>query len=278
MRWQSITSRSAGFAVLTTHGSPAVNEWAELVKNGRSLWKMGGACEKWAELESRVVNYPSRLRWCKMALMQISLVPGFATKCFGQENSSSLLQRLTSLIEKASWNPREALKWSTVWGCLYQKKVITRCVKNFSEPGNLDKNKSKGRPVTATDENNVATAKQIIEGNRQICLKLLSQQLDISSKSAHTILRNYQCLHIKADLPEVAWRWLWTSRCILRVFLQKHADNSNFNQTLIMSDEAHFELNGCVNKQNIRRRKPEGDNRNFASSRKSHSVEWNPWA
>ena len=34
--------------------------------------------------------------------------------------------------------------------------------------------------------------------------------------------------------------------------LQKHADNSNFNQTLIMSDEAHFELNGCVNKQTIR--------------------------
>ena len=35
-------------------------------------------------------------------------------------------------------------------------------------------------------------------------------------------------------------------------FLQTHADNSNFNKTLIMSDEAHFELNGCVNKQNIR--------------------------
>ena len=43
------------------------------------------------------------------------------------------------------------------------KKVITRCVKNFSESGNLDKKKSKGRPVTATDGNNVATAKQIIE-------------------------------------------------------------------------------------------------------------------
>ena len=35
-------------------------------------------------------------------------------------------------------------------------------------------------------------------------------------------------------------------------FLQRRAGNSNFNQTLIMSDEAHFELYGCVNKQNIR--------------------------
>ena len=54
-------------------------------------------------------------------LMKILPVPGFATKCFGQENSSSLLQLLTSLMEKASWKPREALKWSTVWGCLHQK-------------------------------------------------------------------------------------------------------------------------------------------------------------
>ena len=46
------------------------------------------------------------------------------------------------------------------------KKVITRCVKNFSKSGNLDKKKSKGRPVTATDENNDASAKQIIEGNK----------------------------------------------------------------------------------------------------------------
>ena len=39
------------------------------------------------------------------------------------------------------------------------KKVMTRCVKNFSESGNLDNKKSKERPVTAPDENNVATAK-----------------------------------------------------------------------------------------------------------------------
>ena len=29
--------------------------------------RVGGACEKCAELESRVVNYPSKLRWCKRA-------------------------------------------------------------------------------------------------------------------------------------------------------------------------------------------------------------------
>ena len=111
------------------------------------------------------------------------------TKCFGQEISSSLLRLLTSLMEK------NIVKAQISFGMKYRlrmspsKKVITRCVKNFSESGNLDKKKSKGRPVTATDENNVATAKQIIEGNRQISLKLLSQQLDISSKSDHTILK-----------------------------------------------------------------------------------------
>ena len=134
------------------------------------------------------------------------------------------------------------------------KKVITRYVKNFSESGNLDKKKSKGRLVTATDENNAATAKQIIEGNRQISLNLLSQQLDISSKSAHTILKKKLSMHpYKMQICQKLHEGDFERRvAFCEWFLQKYADNSNFNQTLILSDEAHFELNGCVNKQNIR--------------------------
>ena len=132
--------------------------------------------------------------------------------------------------------------------------MITRCVKNFSESGNLDKKKSKGRPVTATDENNVATAKQIIKGNRHISLKLLSQQLGISLKSAHTILKKKLSMHpYKMQICQKLHEGDFERRvAFCEWFLQKHADNSNFIHTLIMSDEAHFKLNGCVNKQNIR--------------------------
>ena len=124
---------------------------------------------------------------------------------------------------------------------------------NFSESGYLDKKKSKGRPVTATDENHVATAKQIIEGNRQISLKLLSQQLDMSSKSAHTILKKKLSMHpYKMQICQKLHEGDFERHvAFCEWFLQKDADNSNFNQTLIMSDEAHFGLNGCVNKQNI---------------------------
>ena len=117
-------------------------------------------------------------------------------------------------------------------------------VKNFSESGILEKKKSKGRPVTATDENNVATAKQIIEGNRQINTKLLFQQLDICSKSAHTILKKKLSMHpYKMQICLKLHEGDFERRvAFCEWFLQKYADNSNFNQTLIMSDEAHFEL------------------------------------
>ena len=100
----------------------------------------------------------------------------------------------------------------------------------------------KGRPVTATDENIVATAKQIIEGNRQISLKLLSQQLDISSKSAHTILKKKLSMHpYEMQISQKLLEGDFERRvAFCECFLQKHAYNSNFNQTLIMSDEAHF--------------------------------------
>ena len=69
------------------------------------------------------------------------------------------------------------------------KRVIKRCVKNFTESGNINKKKPSGRPVSATHENNVAIAHEIIEESPQISVRHLSQQLDISSTSTHTILR-----------------------------------------------------------------------------------------
>ena len=105
--------------------------------------------------------------------------------------------------------------------------MITRCVTNFSESGYLDKKKSKGRPVTATDENHVATAKQIIEGNRQISLKLLSQQLDMSSKSAHTILKKKLSMHpYKMQICQKLHEGDFERHvAFCEWFLQKDADN-----------------------------------------------------
>lgn len=134
------------------------------------------------------------------------------------------------------------------------KKVIKRCVKNFSESGNLNKKKPSGRPVSATNENKVANAQQIVEENQQISLKRLSQQLDISLKSAHTILRKKLFMYpYKVQICQKLHEGDFARRVTFcEWLLRKHAENANFIQNLIVSDEAHFALNGCVNKQNVR--------------------------
>ena len=89
--------------------------------------------------------------------------------------------------------------------------------------------------------------------------RFLSQQLDISSKSAHTIPNKKLSMHpYKMQIFQKLHEGDFERRvAFCEWFLQKHADNANFNQTLIMSDETHFELNGSVNKQNIRFRAEE---------------------
>ena len=42
------------------------------------------------------------------------------------------------------------------------KKIIQRCIKNFTSFGNLNKNKPTGRPVTVTIQTNIEMATQII--------------------------------------------------------------------------------------------------------------------
>ena len=60
------------------------------------------------------------------------------------------------------------------------KKIVLRCLKNFSSSGNLDKKKSKGRSVSVTTASNLEKAKQIIEEKRNVSLRHLSQQLGTS--------------------------------------------------------------------------------------------------
>ena len=69
------------------------------------------------------------------------------------------------------------------------KKVIQWCVKDFSECGYLDKKKQPGRPCSATCQEKVLRAKQIVTADPNISTRRLSQQLDVSSKSAQRFIK-----------------------------------------------------------------------------------------
>ena len=63
------------------------------------------------------------------------------------------------------------------------KKIVLRCLKNFSIYGNLDKNKSKGRSVSVTTASNLEKAKQIIEDIDKRSIKMLTLGIVVSFNS-----------------------------------------------------------------------------------------------
>ena len=134
------------------------------------------------------------------------------------------------------------------------KKVINRCVKNFSSCGNLAKKPSTGRPVSATAQSQIDKAKKIVEDNPNISIRRLAQQLGTSIFTAHAILKGKLSLHAyKIQICQMLKPTDLERRVkFCKWLLERVEENSDFLGKLFMSDEAHFSLNGHVNKQNMR--------------------------
>lgn len=134
------------------------------------------------------------------------------------------------------------------------KKVIYRAVKNFSSTGNLEKKKPGRSLTTATTTEKVEEAKQIIENNPKVSVRRLAQQLGTSTGSAHTILtKKLKLFPYKIQICQKLKEGDYECRVRFCVWLkEKLNEDANFLGRLIMSDEAHFSLNGCVNRQNLR--------------------------
>ena len=123
----------------------------------------------------------------------------------------------------------------------------------FSSSGNLDKNKSRGWSVNVTTASNLEKAQQIILKKINVSLRHLFQQLGTSYGSAHTLVWNKLIMHPykiqicqKLQPGDFDWRVQFS-----KWFLQKLEDPGSLGG-LIMSDEAHFNLSGYINKQNMR--------------------------
>ena len=127
-------------------------------------------------------------------------------------------------------------------------------MKNFYECGNLGKKKQAWRPCNATCQEKVSWAKQVVTPDLNIRTRRLSQRMDVSFKSAQRIKRRNlstypykvricQKFHVR-DFERRVDFCSW--------FLQKDEEDPTLVWRVIMSDEAHFGLNECVNWQSNR--------------------------
>lgn len=133
------------------------------------------------------------------------------------------------------------------------KPTIINLVKRFREHGSvLDKSRpGRGRSVRTAE--NTENVRRSIEDDPTTSTRRRSQELAISRRSLQRIQKDLKMYPYKVQLVQSLQPLDLQQRITYAVRFQEIARNNiNFIHKIIMGDEAHFHLNGYVNKQNMR--------------------------
>lgn len=153
-------------------------------------------------------------------------------------------------------------------------QTIKNWVTKFEESGStLDKKRS-GRPRTSRTEENIDVVKQSIRENPTQSTRKRSSALNLSRTSLQRILKKDLLLHpYKIQLVQE----LKDTDPMHRLnFANEMFDRFTSFNNVLFSDEAHFHINGHVNKQNCRYWSCENPNRKH--ERPLHSPKVTVWA
>lgn len=137
-------------------------------------------------------------------------------------------------------------------GVVPSRNTILRWVKHFRTTGNIMNKKHTGPRRSVTTPENVARVREALLRSPGRSARRHASELRINRESVRRILHKelkfhpYKMLIVqKLKATDFAAREDFAYR--MQVIL-----GSNENLKLLMSDEAHFHLNGTVNKQNLR--------------------------
>ena len=140
-------------------------------------------------------------------------------------------------------------------GQVPDRKTVLSWVSNFRATGSALKRKSTSRPRSARTPENIAAVRESVQRSPSRSAVKHAALLRLSDRTVRRILRADLKFHpykmmIVQELSERDWE---NRRACANDILQ----NVPQNALLITSDEAHFHLSGCVNKQNFRYWAPE---------------------
>lgn len=134
------------------------------------------------------------------------------------------------------------------------ERTIRSTISKFETQFSLLDNTRPNRPHPARSEGNIGAVAESVHEDRELSIRRRSQQLGLSYSTTWRILR--KDLSLKAykiqlvqelkptDLPNRFRFSRWA--------LDKLAEDPLFSTKILFTDEAHFWLNGFVNKQNAR--------------------------
>lgn len=133
------------------------------------------------------------------------------------------------------------------------RSTINRLVANFHQQGSVRNLPRSGRQRTAHTDNNIQRVLESVRDNPETSTRRRSTQLGLSRRSVQRILATLALFPYKIQIVQKIRPTDYQKRLDFAMSLQqKVEEDPDFIHKLIMSDEAHFTLNGFVNKQNSR--------------------------
>ncbi|XP_050530953.1 uncharacterized protein LOC126899769 [Daktulosphaira vitifoliae] len=134
------------------------------------------------------------------------------------------------------------------------RSTIERLVEKFESTGTVQNVPVPVRQRSARSVENIAAASASIEEDPNQSLTRRSQELGVSVTSLWRILRKDLGLHpYKIKLTQELKPLDHQKRRMFVNWAEQQLENDpDFHRKIIFSDEAHFWLNGFVNKQNMR--------------------------
>ncbi|GBN79769.1 hypothetical protein AVEN_56597-1 [Araneus ventricosus] len=135
-------------------------------------------------------------------------------------------------------------------GKIPDRKTISLWVANFRETGSCLKRKSPGRPRHVRTLENVAAARDAVTKSPRRSACKQASALGLSQRSLRRILHEDLKFHPnKMMLVQEMKECNWPNR---KKCCEVLLENVVPDDVVLSSDEAHFHLSGCVNKQNFR--------------------------
>ena len=158
---------------------------------------------------------------------------------FHYQNQGSIIQ--TQRAYRRHFNVRDALS----------KNAIKGMVKRFEDQGAVSDLPRSGRPKAVCTDENKERIRENVEENPTISTRKQSLELGISRTSLKRVMKSLNFYPYKVQLIQEWKPQDFQPKLQNAIRLRELAENApNFFDKLIMSDEAHFPLNGFVNKQN----------------------------
>lgn len=158
------------------------------------------------------------------------------------ENSRSVTRTLRALRDVYGRNDRP------------NKATIERLMARFKETGSVGDRPVPVRRRTARSNENIAAVAESVREDNRMSIPRRSQEVGLSQTSTWRILRKDLGLHpYKIQLTqELKPQDHGSRRTFADWVLEQLETDPHFGEKIIFSDEAHFWLNGYVNKQNCR--------------------------